>query len=149
MRDQVWSGNSCKINPARSWIKIFMKGCLKIASIVLHTRLVHLMKLGVCVQRTITDLSSLIHKCVQEQKDKTFCSGVHRFGSSWAYVLSSCRTRTVLQSFVLGLFQIMITNTLVRCQFNMYLQWEFHIVLCYVFSSIKSTLVCLNVIKTP
>lgn len=40
-------------------------------------------------------------------------------------------------------FQIMITNTLVRCQFNMYLQWEFHIVLCYVFSSIKSTLVSL------
>lgn len=62
---------------------------------------------------------------------------------------TQARTRTVLQSFVLGLFQIMITNTLVRCQFNMYLQWEFHIVLCYVFSSIKSTLVCLNVIKTP
>lgn len=85
----------CKINPARSWIKFFMKGCLKIASIVLHTRLVYLMKLGVCVQRTITDLSSLIHKRVQELFYRALC---------W------------------GCFQIMITNTLVRCQFNIYLQ---------------------------
>lgn len=120
----VWSGMVRKFltikKPFRSWIKFFMKGCLKIALFVLHTRLVYLMKLGVCVQRTITDLSSLIHKRVQ-----------------------NCSTELCVG------FQLMITNTLVRCQFNMYLQWEFHIVLCYVFSSIKSTLVCLNVIKTP
>lgn len=67
----------CKINPARSWIKFFMKGCLKIASIVLHTRLVYLMKLGVCM-------------CSKNDNRSQFSN-------------TQARTRTVLQSFVLGL----------------------------------------------
>lgn len=82
-----------------------MKGCLKIALFVLHTRLVYLMKLGVCVQRMITDLSSLIHKRVQELFYRALCwvsdnDNQHLSPLSVQHVF----TMRVPHSFVLYLF---------------------------------------------
>lgn len=114
--------NNIKNLICRSWKRKFIKGWLKIVWTVLHTY-------------THVDISDETgHLCSKNDNRFQFSSSI------------PARTRTVSQSFVLSLRSIMIINTLVQSQFYMYIQGEFHIVLCWVFF-IKYGYLCLNVFK--